>query len=133
MSSSSVAEAIEAAEKILPGHCAPEGAEDPRWQAIIKVEDFLVDEPDAIWPFIVRWGVNDDEDLRTAIGVLLLEHLLEHHFERFFSRVEQEVRRNPQFADTFLRCWKLGKAKELRNSRRFKALRLECRKAGKRT
>ncbi len=132
MSRSSVADAIEAAEKILPGHCAPEGEEDPRWQAIIKVEDFVEDEPDAIWSFILRWGVSDDDDLRTAIGVLLLEHLLEHHFARFFPLVERAARKNPKFADTFLRCWKLGKAKEEHNSSRFEALRLECEKAKKR-
>lgn len=122
-------EAIKQAESILPGHAAPEGENDLRWQAIMRIEDFIEEEPDAIWPFILRWGTSDDEDLRTAIGVLLLEHLLGYHFPRFFPLVEDSVRRSPHLADTFLRCWKMGQAKEPVNSERFDALQVECRNA----
>ena len=36
-----VQEAIEAAEKVLPGEVAPPGETDPRWQAIMLIEDFV--------------------------------------------------------------------------------------------
>ena len=71
-----VQEAIRAADAVLPGRAAPEGAEDPRWQAIIAVGRFLESEPDAVWQFIQRWGVHADDDLRMAIATCLLEHLL---------------------------------------------------------
>jgi hypothetical protein len=122
-----VSQAIERAERILPGQAAAEGESDPRWQAIMLIEDFIEEEPDSIWPFILRWGVNHDEDLRTAIGVLLLEDLLEHHFARFFPLVEEATRRNSNFANTFRKCWKLGQAAENGNAEAFDALQSQCR------
>jgi len=121
-------DAIADPERILPGQAAPEGGYDPRWQAIIKIEDFIPEEPDAIWLFILRWGNSTDEDLRTAVATCLLEHLLACHFSRFFPRVEEAVRNNVLFADTFSKCWKLGQAKGDENAKSFDALQAECRK-----
>jgi len=118
----SVHEAIEAAEKILPGEVAREGQEDPRWQAIMLIEDFVEDQPEAILRFVFKWGSYQDEDLRSAVACLLLENLLKVHFESILSRVEEAAMADPLLADTFLKCWKLGKAKEEANSRRFDAL-----------
>jgi hypothetical protein len=123
-----VRDAIESAERILPGEAAPEGVRDPRWQAIIVIADFIQKEPDAIWSFILRWGSNADEDLRTAIATCLLEHLLEHYFSRFFPQVEEAVRGNALLADTFSKCWKIGQAKEEANAKLFARLQAECRK-----
>jgi hypothetical protein len=125
-------DAIKAAEEILPGRAAAEEESDPRWHAIMNIGDFIQEDPDAIWPFILRWGVNEDEDLRAAIGVLLLEHLLEYHFVRFFPLVEETAQKSPLFANTFLKCWKLGQAAEAGNFERFEALRLQC-KSGNRS
>jgi hypothetical protein len=50
-----VQEAIAAAEQILPGHAAPDGVEDPRWQAIIEISHFAPQESEAVWPFVLRW------------------------------------------------------------------------------
>jgi len=124
-----VFDAIKSAEEILPGQAAPEGEQDPRWQAIIKVEDFVKEEPEAIWPFIVRWGSSADQDVRTAIATCLLEHLMQHHFTRFFPRIEEAARKDAHFADTFSICWKLGQAKESGNAERFDALRAECQRS----
>jgi hypothetical protein len=63
-----VQEAIAAAEKLLPGDAAPDGEIDPRWRAIIVVGEFIEDDPEAVWSFILRWGSSPDEDLRTAIA-----------------------------------------------------------------
>jgi hypothetical protein len=124
----SVWDAIESAERILPGEAAAEETLDPRWQAIIAVGHFIQEEPDAIWSFILRWGSNADEDLRTAVATCLLEHLLDYHFSRFFPQVEEAVRSNALFADTFSKCWKFGQAKEEDNAKRFDDLQAECRK-----
>ena len=117
-----VQEAIEAAEKVLPGEVAPPGETDPRWQAIMLIEDFVERDPGAIMPFVLKWGVHEEEDLRGAIAVLLLERLLEFHFETIFPQVEQTALASPLFADTFLKAWKLGQSEQPENSIRFDAL-----------
>jgi hypothetical protein len=117
-----VTDAINTAERLLPGIPAPEGEVDERWQAILKVRAFIKTEPEHVWTFVDRWGRSDEKDLRTAIATCLLEHVLEHWFDRFFPRVELAVRSDIRFADTFSRCWQFGEAEELGNAERFKTL-----------
>jgi hypothetical protein len=117
-----VQDAIAKAERLLPGHAAPEGTTDPRWQAIIAVGEFVETEPDAVWPFVARWGSHEDDDLRAAVATCLLEHLLEYHFDRLFPRVASLARANKLFADTVARCWEFGEAREQRNRTRLKEL-----------
>lgn len=124
-----VRDAIENAERILPGKAAADGECDPRWQAIIAIGAFVKTEPEAVWPFIVRWGSSNDGDLRDAVATCLLEDLLEFHFERFFPRIEDAAHANAMLADTFSRCWKFGQAKDAGNAERFEALKAECRKS----
>jgi len=120
-------EAIEAAEQLLPGRAAPEGEEDPRWQAIIVIGEFVEKEPEAIWSFVLRWGSHEDEDLRAAVATLLLEHLLEYHFDIIFPRVEAAARCNKWFGKTTTQCWKFGQAKHPERAARFDALCAEIR------
>lgn len=115
-------ELIRVAEAILPGVPSPEGTEDPRWQAVIDIADHIESCPEEIWPFVARWGCHPQEDLRYAISTCLLEHLLEQHFDLIFPRVEQLAMKDRYFADTFLRCWKLGQSELTENSRRFDKL-----------
>jgi hypothetical protein len=117
-----VDQAIVAAEKLLPGASAPEGKIDPRWQAIIKVGEFVESDPERIWPFIVKWGSYDDQDLRSSVATCLLEHLLGEHFDAYFSLVEDLVKSNSNFADTFARCWKFEQSERAANSKRFDEL-----------
>src|SRR3954466_14611578 len=49
-----VQDAIDAADAVLPGEPVDEGS-DPRWQAIIKVGEFIESEPEPVWRFICRW------------------------------------------------------------------------------
>jgi len=93
-----VEQAILAAESILPGHAAPDGEIDPRWQAIIAVGDFIEAQPEPVWSFIVRWGSSSDADLRMAVATCLLDHLLEYHFDQFISQVEITAKDDPLFA-----------------------------------
>ena len=118
-----VEDAIAAAEKLLPGQAAPDGAVDPRWQAIMKIEDFIPQEPEAIWPFVLKWGSHkDDDDLSAAIATVLLEHLLEYHFDPLFPRIEIAAKSNVWFGKTTTLCWKLGQAKEPTRAARFDRL-----------
>ena len=117
-----VHDAIAAAETLLPGRAAPDGEIDPRWQAIIAVGDFIEEEPDAVWSFILRWGSSRDEDLRAAIATCLLEHLLEHHFDEFIGQIEAASRGDARFGDTIARCGKFGKSEEPGRSARFDRL-----------
>jgi uncharacterized protein (DUF433 family) len=118
--------AIAAAESLLPGKPAPKGGNDPRWQAMLKIGDFIDSEPEAIWTFVLKWGsLPNEEDLSQAVATLLLEHLLRDHFDLIFPRVVKTARENPSFAETFLICWKLGQAEEAGHSEQFDRLRAE--------
>src|SRR5262245_19792112 len=117
-----VREAIAAAERVLPGRVALDGAEDPRWQAMIAVADFVETEREVVWSFAQRWGTSPDDDLRSAVATVLLEHLLEHHFDIIIARVERAALSNEFFADTVSRCWKLGQAEEPARGARFDGL-----------
>jgi hypothetical protein len=118
----SVQEAIRSANAVLPGEPV-DTAEDPRWQAIIAIGEFIESEPGEVWTFIRRWGGHVQEDLRDAIATCLLEHLLEHHFAVYFPYVEQAALADPLFGDTLLRCWPLGEVEHPENAGRFAALR----------
>src|SRR5579864_3259195 len=107
-----VHETIAAAEALLPGHAAPEGDVDPRWQAIIAIGEFVEDEPEAVWSFVVRWGSTPDEDLRAAIATCVLEHLLQHHFDDFILRVEAAAHGDPLFGAMAASCWKFGQSED---------------------
>ena len=120
--------AISDANAILPGIAAPDNAQDPRWQAIIAIADFVQTDPDPVWTFVARWGRHADADLRAAVATCLLEHLLEYHFPLVFPRVEDLVRRDPNFADTFAMCSKFGQSELPENASRFDALKAERRR-----
>lgn len=117
-----VEQRIADAEAILPGVVAPDGEDDPRWQAIIEVSNFIEVAPEPIWDFIVRWASHPDEDLRAAVATCLLEHFLEYHFHDYFPLVEARAMADTFFASTFCMCWKFGQSTEPSNATRFDAL-----------
>lgn len=117
-----VQRAVARAERVLPGTPAPEGERDPRWQAIIRVGEFIQTQPEAVWSFAHRWGRHARRDLRSAVATCLLEHLLEHHFELVFPRVRRASLESVRFADTFASCWSFGRSREPKNAARVKRL-----------
>jgi len=117
-----VQNAIERAERILPGRPAPDGRRDPRWQAIIRVGEYTEDYPSEVWNFARKWGAHGNADLRAAIATCLVEHLLEHHFERIIPLIEEACKRSKRFADTVSLCWEFGQTESTKNLRRFKRL-----------
>ena len=123
--SSDVFTAIDVAERILPG-VAGDGPNDPRWQAIISIADYLESQPEPIWQFITRWAPYPDDDLRDAIATCLLEHVLDRHFERYIAVVEEAVRRDRGFAATFTRCGQFGQSELAGNAERFDRLKVQA-------
>jgi hypothetical protein len=119
-------QAIRRAERIMPGTKAPEGESDPVWQAIIQVSMFIETNPKEMWAFISKWGRCDNENVRTAVATLVLEHFLEYYFDDYFLLVEELVKSDRYFADTFSRCWKFGQAKLPENAARFDRLQQFC-------
>jgi len=117
-----VQKAIEHAERILPGQPAPEGREDRRWQAIIKVGEYIEDCPSEVWRFARKWGAHSNADLRAAVATCLVEHLLEYHFETIIPLVEEACDRGKRFADTTAICSRFGQADTPKNRRRFQRL-----------
>lgn len=113
------------AEALLPGNPAPEGKVDPRWQAMLRVADFLETHPEEVWRFVQRWGKHAQADLRAAVATCLLEHLLEHHLELLFPRVRTAAVASRRFADTLLTCWAFGRAKLPGNFARLERLKQE--------
>src|SRR5438552_1044271 len=61
----------------LANELLPDKDTDCRWQSAIVIGEFIASAPDKVWDVIVRYGDSDDPDMRTAIGTVLLEHLLQ--------------------------------------------------------
>jgi hypothetical protein len=118
----SVHKAIKRANKVLPGVPAPDREPDIRWDRIIDVSVYVDSDPEPVWAFIERWGSHENEDLRMAIGLCLLEHLLGYHFDLIFPRVERRAAQDPLFAYTFRTCRKMGQAETPENEARWGAL-----------
>jgi hypothetical protein len=117
-----VRRAIGRAERALPGRRAPDGQRDPRWQAIIRVGEFVETQPELVWEFAHRWGRHAQKDLRAAVATCLLEHLMEQHFDLVFPRVRRAALESARFAETFRMCWAFGQAMERKRAARIRRL-----------
>lgn len=124
-----VQRAIARAERILPGDPAARGKRDPRWQAIIRVSEFIEAQPEPVWEFARRWGKHAHADLRAAVATCILEHLLEHHFELLFPRVRAAALESPRFASMLRSCWSFGQMKNRKNAARIKRLQNQLRRS----
>jgi len=77
-----------------------------RWQAMIVIGEFIPSDPESVWRIVCQYGESTDEDMRTCVACVLLEHLLEHHFDLFYPKVEKLIKMgNELFIDTLSRCW----------------------------
>src|SRR5882672_1271312 len=93
--------AIARAERLLPGRPAPAGKIDPRWQAIIRVGEFIESHPEEVCAFALKWAKVRGVDLQGAISCCLIEHLLEHHFDLLFPIMRREALKNARVAAHF--------------------------------
>jgi len=102
--------------------------EKTRWAAAQAAGELIGQRPWDVWRLVLRHGVSDNEDTRTAVATCMLEHLLEDHFDVFFPLLETQVRTgNHMLGDTLRRSWKLGLAEEPKNAERWDKLVLEAR------
>ena len=115
-------QAIERAEAMLPGMAVPGHDRDHRWDVILEVGYFSQTKPEEVWSFVERWGQHQDPDLRLAIGLCILEHLLGYHFTMTFPRVERLATNSASFADTFRHCRRMGQAEAAEPTSRWDAL-----------
>jgi putative transposase len=98
------ATAVAEAEALLPGVPVPSG-EDPRWQAIIAVAEFIPTDPLAVWQFAEKWGSVPEPDLQSAVAACLVEHLLEQHLALIAPLALAAARGNATLASTIKRAW----------------------------
>jgi hypothetical protein len=121
----SLQRAITHAERLLPGRPAPRGKRDPRWQAIIKIGEFIESYPVEVCNFAMKWGRVRHRDLGGAIHCCLIEHLLEHHFDIVFPIMRREAFKNLWIADSFMPYspyFQFGQAELPKNVARLKRL-----------
>jgi hypothetical protein len=86
-----------------------------RWQALIVVGEFIPYDPDAVWRVVARYAESKSQDMRVAVTVVLLEHLLENDFETFFRRVVKRIEAGSPYLRSLLPlCWGLTRAQEKR-------------------
>jgi hypothetical protein len=84
---------------------------DCRWQALIVVGESVESDPEAVWQVVCEHGASEDEDMRSGVATVLLEHLLEHHFDAYFPRLKGRIEAgSPLLADTLGLCWPFGQA-----------------------
>jgi hypothetical protein len=86
-----------------------------RWQALIVIGEFIPYNADVVWRVVAQYAESRSDDMRMAVTVLLLEHLLEHDFETFFKRVVKRIEAGSRYMRSLLSgCWGLTKAQEAR-------------------
>jgi hypothetical protein len=85
---------------------------DCRWQALIAAGEFIVPHRQLVWNLVRKYGGSRDDDMRTGVAKVLLEHLLEFHYRWCIRRVRLEIgRQGKRFENTLSRCSRYGQAK----------------------
>ncbi len=76
-----------------------------RWVSLHVVSELIETQPDLVWKIVSQYGDSKDDDMRTAIAVILLEHLLDYDFDKYFPKVKKEIQRGRlRFIDTLSLC-----------------------------
>ncbi len=83
--------------------CIEDSNSHCRWQSLIVIGAFIESDVERVWPVIEKYAISEDDDMRTAVATVLLEHVFEH-YTRYDSRVTELARTYPLFADTLSRC-----------------------------
>lgn len=118
---STVHDAILEAERFLPGRAM----DDSRWQAIIRVGEFIESDPIPVCEFALKWARRPGADLQSALWCCLFEHLLEHHFEAVFPHIRAAARESRRVAGSFSSVstvWLPGQAKQPKNIAKLRRL-----------
>ena len=78
---------------------------DCRWQALIVVGEFIRSEPEAVWRVVRQYGSSMDQDMRTGVATVLLEHLFEVYPRYRAEAARVILKGNARLRDTFNMCW----------------------------
>jgi len=78
---------------------------DCRWQGLIIVGEYIPTQALAVWEIIANYGESQDEDMRTGIACVLLEHLLEQDERTYRPMAEALAARSSLFYKTLGICW----------------------------
>lgn len=62
-----------------------------RWQSLIVVGEFIEYAPEAVWKVAAQHSDSRSSDMRMAVSVLLLEHLLQYDFDTYFQRIVNRI------------------------------------------
>ena len=65
---------------------------DCKWQAFIVIGSFMETKPAECWQLITEFGDSSDEDTRTAVATVLLEHYFEVNPQLFDSKFKDYKR-----------------------------------------
>ena len=100
----------------------PDRSENIRWGILTIALSPRLQEWDCsdLWPLVVKWGSVRNTDIRTAVGVCVLEHILESDFTEYFGKARQLIEAgNNRFAYTLFHIGKRGESNEPQNSREY--------------
>lgn len=118
--------AISRADRLLPSRPAAAGQLDPRWQAIIRVGEFIESHPLEVCEFAIQWAKRTRGfDLSAAIHCCLIEHLLEHRFDLVFPMFREAALKYSLVASHFYPyspSFKFGQAELSKNVAKLKRL-----------
>ncbi|MBI1225424.1 MAG: hypothetical protein GC192_09330 [Bacteroidetes bacterium] len=83
---------------------------DCRWQALIVCSEFMERFSDEVWDIILNYGNSEDDDMRSAIATVLLEHYFENNLELKLHKLEDLERKvtYDEYANlkkTLSMCW----------------------------
>ncbi|NUQ35680.1 MAG: hypothetical protein HUU29_12160 [Planctomycetaceae bacterium] len=91
-----------------------------RWQALAVVGEYIPYAAEDVWKVVVAASRNSDDDMRDALAVLLLEHLLEFDFDKYFPRVrELIVDGDSTLLDILGRCYRFVPKRKWRHVERL--------------
>ncbi len=76
-----------------------------RWRATGVVAQFIDTKPEKVWRIIRRYGSSRDDDMRAAIGCMLLEELIADDPPKWLDRAVRAARRSTNFGRTLTYCW----------------------------
>ncbi|MCS6776622.1 MAG: hypothetical protein RMJ43_07220 [Chloroherpetonaceae bacterium] len=104
-----------------------------RWGVLVLLGSYCEEHPEVLWPLVTRWGSMRSRSLRAAVGVCILEHLLEYHFAEYFVQIQKWLAEgNRRFRLTVCVCGKFGQAEEPENAVALDALKAALRCPGNR-
>jgi len=83
---------------------------DCRWQSLIVCSEFMEVATDEIWEIILEYGNSNDEDMRSVVATILLEHFFENNFElkrQYLNDLEQKILKDRyvNLRKTLSMCW----------------------------